>query len=159
MTKSQLSQEQGCEVLIVKAQILRAVGLADTAISLLRRKIEFVADSYVRAKLSLELAKCYCENGDLHIARKEFVTAILDLPPGKLSQEANLLLADVSVKLYNYEQAEYILIQLLKQSPEEQIKKRALNLLGQVLQVFQVQLLQVLQAQFLQVLGCVPSRL
>ena len=128
---SQLSQEYACEMLIAKAQILREIGITDTAISLLRRKIEFIADSELRAKLSFELAKCYYHSGDLRIARKEVTDAIAGLPAGLLSQQAKLFLADTAIQLGEYEQAKQVCLQFLNQAGyDEQNRNEALDLLG-----------------------------
>ncbi|MHC5060367.1 MAG: tetratricopeptide repeat protein [Planctomycetota bacterium] len=130
---SQLSQEYSCQVLIAKARILRELGLTDTAISLLRRRIEFVADALTRARLNFELAGCFAATGDLLIAQRKLTNAILDLPPGLLAQQANLFLAELSMKLDAKERARDVCLQLLR-SPDidVQIQQDALNLLGRV---------------------------
>ena len=128
---SQLSQEYACEMLIAKSQILREIGITDTAISLLRRKIEFIADSELRAKLSFELARCYHHCGDLRIARKEVTDAIAGLPAGLLLQQAKLFLADIAIQLGEYEQAKQVCLQFLNQPGyDEQCRNEALELLG-----------------------------
>lgn len=129
---SQLSQEQACRVLITKARILRAIDLNDTAIELLRRKMEFIADSRIRAKLSFELAECCAAIGDFRIARRRLTDALVALPPGPLSQQANLLLAEVSMKLNENKQAKDVCLQLLSRSIDDEIKQKALNLLGRI---------------------------
>jgi tetratricopeptide (TPR) repeat protein len=111
---------------------LRAIDLNDTAIALLRRKLEFIADSQIRAKLCLELAKCCADIGDFRIARGRLTNALIDLPPGPLSQQANLLLAEVSMKLNNNKQAKNVCLRLLSGGIDNEIKQKALNLLGQI---------------------------
>jgi TolA-binding protein len=130
---SQLSQEYSCRVLITKAQILRALDLNDAAISLLRRRIEFIADSQTRARLNFELAKCFAATDDLRIARRKLADALINLPPGLLAQQANLLLADISMKLDQNEHARDVCLQLLR-SPDidDKIQRDALNLLGRI---------------------------
>jgi tetratricopeptide (TPR) repeat protein len=128
---SQLSQEYACEVLIAKAYIFREIGITDTAISLLRRKIEFIADSELRARLSFELSKCYRQTGDFRIARKEVTDAIADLPSGAIAQQAKLLLADVSIELGEYEHARQVCLQFLNAGGyDEENRNEALELLG-----------------------------
>ena len=129
---SQLSQEYACQVLVAKARILHAIDLNDTAITLLRRKMEFIADSQIRAKLSFELAKCCAAIGDFRIARRRLTDVLIDLPPGPLSQQANLLLAEVSMKLNKNKQAENVCLQLLSGGIDDEIKQKASNLLGQI---------------------------
>ncbi len=130
---SQLSQEYSCQVLIKKAQILHVLDLNDAAISLLRRRIEFIADSQTRARLNFELAKCFAATDDLRIARRKLTDALVDLPPGLLAQQANLLLADISMKLDQNEHARDICLQLLKSGNiDDQVQRNALNLLGRI---------------------------
>jgi tetratricopeptide (TPR) repeat protein len=130
---SQLSQEYSCRVLIKRAQILRTLDLNDAAISLLRRRIEFIADSQTRARLNFELAKCFVATEDLRIARRKLTDALIDLPPGLLAQQANLLLVDISMKLGQNEYARDICLQLLKSGNiDDQVQRNALNLLGRI---------------------------
>ena len=127
---SKLSQENACEVLIAKARIFRAISITDSAISLLRRKIEFIADSFLRAKLSFELAKCYVDSGDLRIARKEIADCLSEFPAGILATEANLLLARICIELNDHTQAKNICLKIVATAADEEMKRQALNLLG-----------------------------
>jgi TolA-binding protein len=130
---SQLDQEFACEVLITKARILSALDINDTAVSLLRRKIEFVADSRLRAKLNFELAKCLAAIGDLRIARRKLTDALMDLPPSLSAQQANLLLAKVSMELGQNAQARDVCLVLLRNEDiDNEIKRDTLNLLGRI---------------------------
>ncbi len=130
---SQLSQEYACRVLITKTRILRALDLNDTAISLLRRRIEFIVDSQTRARLNFELAKCFAATDDFRIARRKLTDALIDLPAGLPARQANLLLAEVSMKLGQNERARSVCLQLLR-SPDidDEIRREALNLLGRI---------------------------
>lgn len=130
---SQLSQEYACRVLITKTRILRALDLNDTAISLLRRRIEFIVDSQIRARLNFELAKCFAATDDFRIARRKLTDALIDLPAGLPARQANLLLAEVSMKLGQNERARSVCLQLLR-SPDidDEIRREALNLLGRI---------------------------
>jgi len=130
---SQLSQEYACRVLIAKTHILRALDLNDTAISLLRRRIEFIADSQIRARLNFELAACFAATDDFRIAQRKLTDALIDMPAGLEAQQANLLLANVSMKLGQKERARDICLKLLR-SPDidDEIHRDALNLLGRI---------------------------
>jgi len=129
---SQLSQEDACKVLVTKSRILRDLDLANTGISLLRRKIEFIADSRLRAELTFELVKAYTDVGDYRIARKELTDTINDLPKGDLSNQANLILIDIAIKLGDYEEAKYICLQFLSYIENTEMKQKASNYLGQI---------------------------
>lgn len=129
---SRLSQKDACKVLVTKSRILCDLDLANTSISLLRRKIEFIADSRLRAELTLELAKAYTDAGDYRIARKELTDVINDLPKGTLSNQANLILINTSIKLEDYEEAKYICLQFLSHIENAEMKQKASNYLGQI---------------------------
>ena len=129
---SQLSQEDACKLLITKSRILRDLDLSETGISLLRRKIEFIADSQLRAELTLELAKAYADVGDYRVARKELTDIISDLPKGTLLNQANLMLIDIAIKLGDYEEAKYICLQFLSHIENAEMKQKASNYLGQI---------------------------
>jgi TolA-binding protein len=129
---TKLSQEMAGKVIIVKAQIFRALDLTDTATSLLRRKMEFIADSDIRANLGFELAKCYIEEGNFLSARRELSENIPNLPAGDIAIEANLLLAEVCVELKDYVRVEIVCDQIRNSSNEPHIEKRISDLLGKM---------------------------
>ena len=129
---TKLSQEMDGEVIIVKSQIFRALDLTETATSLLRRKMEFIADSDIRANLGFELAKCYAEEGNFLSARRELNENIPNLPVGDIAVEANLLLAEVCVELKDYIRVEVVCNQILSNSNEPHIEKRISSLLGKM---------------------------
>jgi len=129
---TRLSQEASCEVLIVKAQVLRALDLTDTAISLLRRKVEFVADSAIRATLGFELAQCYANAGSFALARRELNENMAYLPSGDITVEANLLLAEICVELKDYIRTRTVCKQILRNTDDLQVKKRISDLLGRM---------------------------
>jgi len=127
-----LSQYYASRVLAAKARLLREIGLVDTAITLLRRKIEFFADAETRARMTLELARCQVARGDLRIAREDLVEVLGRLREGPLFDEGQLLLAEICLGLEDYAQTERICRGLLSRTeiaPAE--RQRALVLLGQ----------------------------
>jgi tetratricopeptide (TPR) repeat protein len=129
--EEKLSQADACAVLKAKAEVFRQIDLVDLAMTLLRRRIEFIADSQLRAELTFELAKCLWQRGDYTIARKEVTDAMVDLTPGVRSQEASILLAEISLKLGNLAEARDTCDKLLAQDIEdESLRKEALLLLG-----------------------------
>jgi TolA-binding protein len=127
-----LSQEYVAKIIIKKSQILRELDLAESAITLLRRRIEFIADSYVRAMLTYELAKCYIEVKDYTVARKELIDCISFLGTGQTAQQASLLLARVYFKKKEYNNASQTLLKLLQVVDFEEIEDNAYTLLGDI---------------------------
>ena len=131
--QSHLGQQDSCELLIAKAGILREIDAADSAVSLLRRKVEFIADSRLRAWLTLELAKCYLATGDYALARQEINDILADIQDPVRVRQAQLILARAAEKLGQPDQAETFCIAILT-SPqtESEIQNEAFNVLGRV---------------------------
>jgi len=126
----QFSQEESIELLRTKSKVLRTMGLADKAISVLGDRAEYVPDPQLKAKLRLELAKCYIAKGDLKFARRDLTETLVLVEPGPLAQEVALELADVCLKLGENSQAINVCSQLLDSGPSEQIRQKALSTLA-----------------------------
>ncbi|MBE0534910.1 MAG: tetratricopeptide repeat protein [Phycisphaerae bacterium] len=126
-----LSQEDSCAILRATAGVLVEIGLLDTATTLLRRKIGFIADSTLRAQLSLELARCYGAAGDLRLARKEVSEALLDMPVDGERQQAAIFLAELCYRLNDYDHAADVCLGLLRQKiADKTISEKANEILG-----------------------------
>jgi Tfp pilus assembly protein PilF len=100
--------------MLAKSEIYRQIDVPSTGISLLRRKIQFIAESRLRARLSLELAECYLQNGETTLARQELSDAIHYLPAGRDSQRAAFLLARIAHLNQNNERAKALWLVALK---------------------------------------------
>lgn len=128
-----LSQEQTCEVMLIRSRILRDLDLTESAVSLLRRRIQFIAEAGIRAKLSVELARCYLETGDLAVAEKELTDAMYDLEGRVQMHEAMSLLAEVVYRRGRLTMAEEICRQILAQKGlDGQVRKEVFLLLGRL---------------------------
>jgi len=128
-----LGQKESIEILLLKASVLRSMGLADEAIAVLGDKAEYVLDSQLKAKISFERAKCSIAKGNLESARKNLSEILVLVEPsttGGLAHEVGCELADVCLKLGQDPQAISICLQLLDSEPQAPIKQRALNLLA-----------------------------
>ena len=126
----QLSQKESIEILLLKNEILRAIGLVDKAIVALRDKVEYISDPQLKAKISFELAKCHIAEGNLRLARRNLTEILIVVEPGPLAHKATLELADVCLKLGQDSQAISICSQLLNSAPSAQIKQKALKVLA-----------------------------
>ncbi|MBN1124148.1 MAG: hypothetical protein JXA82_04010 [Sedimentisphaerales bacterium] len=128
-----LSQYYICQTLTAQAQIFRDIGLTDTAITLLRRQIQYIADFRNRALLTLELAKCELQIDALKQARQDLADALKDLAPPELANEAHLLLAEVCLRLGDLSQTEDICLRFLQRHdvPVSQ-RNAAFEILGRV---------------------------
>ncbi len=128
-----LTQDQSCRVLIARTTILREIDLADTALSLLHRKLEFVNEPQLRGRLIVEIAKCNIETGELARAQKNLSDALVLLTPGPHARQASLLLIDITRQLAQYDQAKLLCLQFLNQTSSDLPEyKRGLTLLGQI---------------------------
>lgn len=133
--ETKLSQEQTCDVMLVRSRILRDIDLTESAISLLRRKIEYIAEANLRARLSVELARCYLETGDLLVAEKELMDTIYDLEGKQEIQQAIALLAEVVYRRGRLELAEELCLQILSRPEiDPEIRSDMFTLLGRMYQ-------------------------
>lgn len=128
--ESSLPPYQACEVLRAKVRVFRAMKVPENGITLLRHRIEYMADYQLRAKLVLELARCYVDVGELDIAHEEIVTAIADLPAGDLALEANNELAEICIDLGKHQQAVDVCLRLLNTPVPQDVRYRAFRILG-----------------------------
>ncbi|MBN2511351.1 MAG: tetratricopeptide repeat protein [Sedimentisphaerales bacterium] len=128
-----LNQADSCEILITRSRVLRSIDAADAAVSLLRRKIEFIADSQLRAWLTLELAECYFIQGDYALARRELNDVMADMQDSYRAQQAGLLLAKISEQLNQPQQAEQICQTILNNSQlDSAIRIETFEILGRI---------------------------
>lgn len=133
VSPAQLSQEDMCDLLIAKARVLREIGVTEQAVSLLRKRIEFIADSRLRARLTLELAVCYMAIEDYTLARRELNSVIQDIPDAYHASRAILVLAQINEKLGQPDRAEDLCVTLLADpQADSNLRNEAFNLLGRV---------------------------
>jgi len=125
-----LSEEQSVDMLLLKSTIDRKLGLVDTAIDSLRNRAEYIIDPQLKIKISFELAKCYLANGDLELARSNFIDVLHSVKPGPLAEKTSLELADVCLKLEKSSQSISVCLKLLDSDLPDQTKQRALGILA-----------------------------
>ena len=131
--EERLNQEESVEVMLARAEMYRMIGVPSAAISLLRRKIEFIADSQLRARMSLELAECYLQNGETTPARRELNDAMPYLPAGTLSHRAGYLMAQIAFQNARYDQAESLCQETLRLGvQDESLRQQLYGLLGTI---------------------------
>ena len=125
-----LSQRQSIDILLLKCQILREIGLVDKAITVLGDRAQYLVDAQLKAKLSLELAKCSIAKGNLELARKDLAEILVLVEPGPLAHEVNCELAYVCLKLGQNSQTISICSQLLDSAAAAPISQKASDLLA-----------------------------
>jgi len=126
----QLSQKELTEILLLKASVLRAMGLVNNAIGTLGDRAQYLADPQSKARVFFELADCYIAKGNLELARKNLAETLVFVEPGPLAQEIALRLANVCLRLGQDSQTISVCSQLLDSNPPAETKQKALDLLA-----------------------------
>jgi len=124
------SQKESVEMLLLKSEVLRAMGLVDKAIVVLGDRVEYISDSQLKARISFELTNCYIAKGNLQLARANLTGILILAEPGPFAHEIALELANVCLKLGQNSQAISVCSQLLDSGPSERVKQEALNILA-----------------------------
>jgi len=124
------SQEQTTRFLLLKSEILRESGLVEQASALLADRIQYLTDAKLKAYVTLEMARCEIAANHLDLAKSYLTNAISSIDAGPDAQTASLELAEICLKLKDYQQTIFICKQLLDSSTPEQIKQKASKLLA-----------------------------
>ena len=128
----QFSQAESVQMVFLKSQALRGMGLVDKAIMLLNERREYVLDELLKGEIGYELSACYIEQGQLELARKELVSILEEADSGPLAQKTALKLAEVCLELGFDTQVLSVGSQLLSSHPQEAIEQKMLELLATV---------------------------
>lgn len=133
LSESRLSQKQVCDVMLLRSRIFREIDLTESAISQLRRKREFIADAGQRARLQVELARCYLQTEDFSAAEKELTDALYDLEGREEMEEAMFLLAETAYRRGRPVMAEELCRQILvMEEIRPAIRRQVFVLLGRL---------------------------
>jgi tetratricopeptide (TPR) repeat protein len=123
----QLSQQETIELLLLRAQILRSIGLTDRAMALLAEQSPFLPSPELKGAMALELAACHAADGDLTQARQTLSAAFAAVEPGDLAQRIGAELAELCLQEDQPEQAVSVCSQLLQYGTGKQ-RERLLRL-------------------------------
>ena len=124
----QLSQQENIELLLLRVQVLRSIGLVDKAIALLQEKGQFLPSPELKGRVAIELAACYVNNDDIESARKTLSDAFALVGPGPLAQQIGQELAWMCLRVGQTSQAISVCSQLLEHASANE-KPPVLNLL------------------------------
>ena len=86
----QLSQADSIQMLILKSQVLRGMGLTHKAITLLTEREEYIIDDIEKNRIGYELSECYIEQDKLELAYKKLVDILEGAESGALAHKAAL---------------------------------------------------------------------
>jgi len=126
----QLSQKSSLEVSLLRARVLREMGLIDKSLTLLDRNIEYISDKNLRARMSFEQARCMIVKEQYESACDVLMRLLLYVEDVDVSQDATLKLVEVLLELRRNKEAVRFCRQLLESDPPEDIRKKTLILLG-----------------------------
>lgn len=125
-----LDEQQRQELYVLTARALRAMGLPERAAAFLRGKMETSPDLQVQTRLSVELARCQADDGDMQAVMLTLTEALPKAPPGPVAQGAACYLAEIALKMGKLDEAVAVIEELLKSPPPPEIRQRALEILG-----------------------------
>jgi len=117
-------------ILALKAGVLRQMGLVDKAISVIGDRVDYEREQQLRAKLSLELARCHSATGDLELASGILSETLAFVEPGPDRHQIAIELADVCLKLGRTDQTISICRRVMDSQPSDVSSKRVRELLA-----------------------------
>jgi len=127
----QFSKKESLEILLLKGNVLRCMGLHHQAIAILGDIVDYLPDSQLKTIVSFELAKCYIAKGDVEFAHRKLTEILVMAEPGPLAHEITLKLAEVCLKLEQNPQAVSVCLRLLDKNISDQVKQKTLKVLAE----------------------------
>jgi tetratricopeptide (TPR) repeat protein len=127
----QLSQQETIELLLLRAQVLRSIGLIDKAVAILGEKVQFLPSPALKAQVVLELTACYRELGQYEQARSALSEVFALVEPGPLAEEVGSELARICLRVGQPTQAAAVCSQLLEHTSDSAARGAIQTLLAQ----------------------------
>ncbi|MHC4517948.1 MAG: tetratricopeptide repeat protein [Planctomycetota bacterium] len=131
----QLSQQEMIELLLLRARILRSIGLVEKAIAILGEKAQFLSNPELKGKVALELTACYRDQREFEQARKVLSETLPVLEPGPLAQRIGRELATICLQVGQPIQAISVCSQLLEHTTDDSDKRQIRALLANAYRV------------------------
>lgn len=119
------------EAALIQSRVLRAISVPERALRLLREELRHAADARTKARMAVELARCYADAGDLDGARRIMAEALPKLEAGPEAHEATCELADFALRAGHPEQTIGLCRKLLARPISPEVRRRAFDALGQ----------------------------
>lgn len=123
----QLSQQETVELLLLRAEVLRSIGLVEKAIVILADRVPFLPSPELKGMVALALAECYAEKGELELARETLSETFTLVEPGPLAQQIGGALAQIFLRIGRPEHAVSVCSQLLEYTPAGAEREHLLN--------------------------------
>jgi tetratricopeptide (TPR) repeat protein len=119
------------EAALIQSRVLRAISVPERALRLLREELRHAADARTKARMAVELARCYADAGDLDGARRIMAEALPKLEAGPEAHEATCELADFALRAGHPDQTIGLCRKLLARPISPEVRRRAFEALGQ----------------------------
>ncbi|MCE5326320.1 MAG: tetratricopeptide repeat protein [Planctomycetaceae bacterium] len=117
------------QIVLLRAQLQRHMGLTEDATIDLRRRLQNTTDAGEATRLTLELAACYRLGGQIQDAHALLLDLLTRVKPGPAAHRAQCELAELSLELGKNRQAALLSGELLKITPDVQLRARATQVL------------------------------
>jgi len=131
LRRETLTKEQECRQAILTAQVLRALGLLEKARSVLKLQLSATEAPELHAMVGVELAQCHIDAEDYDSAQ-QLLTEVLPLLRNEQALWlAEVLLADVCLKLDEPDQAIQIAEKVRDSTAPDELQRRAGRILGE----------------------------
>lgn len=128
--RDRVPADKADEAVLLHAQILRAVGLADKAAMRLQAEMASATSAQNRTRMAIELARCHIDAGKLKDAHRELAAILTDVGTGPLAHEAACELAEVCLKTGQADHAISVCQHALGLPLPDATRQRLLNILG-----------------------------
>lgn len=123
--------DQENEIVIMKAQVFRSMGLMGKASALLNGHLRLIPERQQRALAYFELGSCATAMGDHHTARRCFSEVMVLSEPGPLALDATYELARTCLALDRQDKALSLCQQVLASNPPDDLRRKTLQLLSE----------------------------
>ena len=127
----QLSQQETIELLLLRARVLRSIGLVDKAIAILGEKAQFLPSPELKGKVALELTACYRDQGQYEQARQVLSETFALVEPGPLAENIGGELARICLRVGQPTQAISVCSQLLQHATDAAARRSIQALLAE----------------------------
>jgi len=127
----QLSQQETIELLLLRARVLRSIGLIDKAVAILGEKVQFLPSPELKGKVVLELTACYRDLGQFEQARSALSEVFGLVEAGTLAEEIGCELARICLRVGQPTQAVTVCSQLLEHTSDSAARHKIQTLLAE----------------------------
>lgn len=129
--RENLTDAQQCRKAVLTAEVLRSLGLAEKARSVLKRQLSAVDTPPLRAMVGLELTQCHMDVEDYDSAQRILTEILPTLEDGRTLWLAEVLLAEVCLKMSEPDQAIRIAQKVRVSTAPADLQRWAAKVLGE----------------------------